>query len=314
MTVEHGAACVLGHAIELEAVTVRLDGVTILENVSASVPMGKLCALVGPNGAGKTTLLMTMLGLIPHSGRVRFCACGPHGAGAPRVGYVPQRLDFDRAAPISVLDFLCLPAQRRPLFLGRRRQVVRRARRALAGVAMEHLADRALGRLSGGELQRVLLAQVLLDEPHVILLDEPVAGVDAAGEQLLLDLVGEIAAGGERTVLMVSHDLSVVAERAEHVIALKRTVICQGPPSQALNSENLLKLFGVRIHHLGACEHPGGPETAEGAHHRLDHPYRPADKVDKLVTILWQMPVQQIGIDIALLSLPLFRRFIDHMD
>jgi len=258
MVVSRGAACTLGHAIEIEGVSVRLDGVAILEDVSASVPMGRLCALVGPNGAGKTTLLMTMLGLVSHSGQVRFCGCGPHGSGVPRIGYVPQRLDFDRSAPISVLDFLCLAAQRRPLFLGRRRRWVKSARAALAQVGTGHLAERALGRLSGGELQRVLLAQVLLDEPHVILLDEPVSGVDAAGEQLFLDLVREITASGEHTVLMVSHDISVVAERAEHVIALNRTVLGQGPPAEVLTTEGLLRLFGVRLHFAGANGHAAG--------------------------------------------------------
>jgi zinc transport system ATP-binding protein len=270
-----GERCVLGHAIEIEAVSVRLDGVSILENVSVSVPMGKLSVLIGPNGAGKTTLLMAMLGLVPYSGRIRFCACGPHGSGVPRVGYVPQRLDFDRAAPISVLDFLCLSRRCRPLFLGCSRRTADSARAALERVGMARLAGRFLGRLSGGELQRVLLAQVLQDDPHVILLDEPVSGVDAAGEQLFLEIVRQITGSGERTVLMVSHDISVVAERAEHVIALNRTVTSQGAPAEVMTTENLLRLFGVRLHFVGARDHlercpPGAPPAppAPDAGHR----------------------------------------------
>ena len=278
MVVSHGAACTLGHAIEIEGVSVRLGGVPILDDVHASVPMGKLCALVGPNGAGKTTLLLTMLGLVPHTGQVRFCGCGPHGSGVPRIGYVPQRLDFDRATPISTLDFLCLAMQDRPLFLGRRRAARRKAGAALARVAVEHLAARSLGQLSGGELQRVLLAQVLVEEPHVILLDEPVSGVDAAGEQLFLDLVREITASGEHTVLMVSHDLSVVAERAEHVIGLKGTVVCQGPPHQALTTANLLKLFGVSVHHMGPCDHPPEERTSQPAAPGCGHNHPPGEQ------------------------------------
>jgi len=255
VTVKRGDACVLGHAIEIDGVSVRLNGVSIVENVSASVPMGKLSALIGPNGAGKTTLMLAMLDLVPHSGWIRFCGCGEHGSGIPRVGYVPQRLDFDRATPISVLDFLCLAIQRGPLFLGRRRRPVQRSRAALARVGMERLEERLLGQLSGGELQRVLLAQVLLDDPHVILLDEPVSGVDAAGEQLFLDLVREITASGEHTVLMVSHDISVVAERAEHVIALNRVKLFEGPPAEVMTTENLLMLFGVGLHLIGTHEH-----------------------------------------------------------
>jgi zinc transport system ATP-binding protein len=266
-------SCAIGHAIEIDAVSVRLGGVTVLENISASVPMGQLTALIGPNGAGKTTLLMALLGLVPYSGRVRFCACGEHGSGAPRVGYVPQHLDFDRATPISVLDFMCLAGQRRPLWLGHRRAGVLAAGEALERVGANRLAARMLGQLSGGELQRVLLAQALLDEPQVILLDEPVAGVDVAGGNLFLRLVQEMTRDGRCTVLMVSHDISVVAERAANVIAVNRTLRFAGEAREVLTAENLLGLFGVHLHFLGTSEHMSGRCSSCANRHGRDHGY-----------------------------------------
>src|SRR5207248_138914 len=154
-------------AIALDAVSVVRDGVRILEDVTAAIPRGSVTALIGPNGAGKSTLLTAMLGLLPCQGTVRFTAVDGR---PPRVGYVPQRLDFDRAAPITVLDFLAMGRQRRPLWFGVRRDVRERALETLRLVDAENLIASRLGRLSGGELQRVQLALALQDDPDVLLM------------------------------------------------------------------------------------------------------------------------------------------------
>jgi zinc transport system ATP-binding protein len=130
-----------------------------------------------------------------------------------------------------------------------------------------------LGQLSGGELQRVLLAQALLDEPQVILLDEPVAGVDVAGGNLFLRLVQEMTRDGRCTVLMVSHDISVVAERAANVIAVNRTLRFAGEAREVLTAENLLGLFGVHLHFLGTSEHMSGRCSSCANRHGRDHGY-----------------------------------------
>ncbi len=239
-------------AVRLHGVTVRREGRAVLEGVTAEFLRGTVTAVIGPNGAGKTTLLNALLGLVPCEGRIEL-----RGADGrrPALGYVPQRLDFDRAAPITVRDFLALRAQRLPLWFGVRRQVRRAAMEALETVRAADLAGRPLGKLSGGELQRVLLAHALLRRPEILFLDEPVSGVDIAGEQLFCDLLEAVQrrdGGRPLTVVMVSHDMEVVFKHAGDVLCLKRTVQFQGPPQRTFTRENLVRAYG---NHLGMCKH-----------------------------------------------------------
>jgi zinc transport system ATP-binding protein len=186
-------------AISLRDVTVRLGGQPILTGVSADFPAGELTALIGPNGAGKTTLLKVLLNQVPYAGEVRF---GPINGRSPRIGYVPQSLDFDRGAPIRVVDLLASAVQRRALWLGIGRSSRRAAEAALARIGAANLLDRPLGRLSGGELQRVLLALALLDRPDILLLDEPVAGVDLAGVGMFCDILAQLQADLKCTMVL----------------------------------------------------------------------------------------------------------------
>jgi len=230
-------------AIEFDNVSVTLGGVRILESVSAAVPRGSATAIIGPNGAGKTSLLLAMLGQIPYRGRIAFGA----GAGRPRLGYVPQRLDFDRGMPVTVLDAMSL-WQRRPLLLGHCRRARRQAGQLLARVGAAGLANRRLGALSGGELQRVMLALAVGQQPDILILDEPSAGMDIAGGSLLCELLENLRSERGFTQIMVTHDLSVVTAHATHVICLNRRVTGQGPTQQTLSSQVLGETFGV---HLG---------------------------------------------------------------
>lgn len=230
-----------GPALRLRNVSVTLDGRQILTNVTFDPAVGKLNAIIGPNGAGKTTLLRAILGLVPYTGTIE------RGRTADgrlmRLGYVPQRLDFDRAMPLTVLDFLCSGLQRRPLWLGGKAQAKRSAEGALGRVGGSGWEDRQLGRLSGGELQRVLLAMALASEPDILLLDEPVAGVDVAGEDLFCDLLGSLQSGGHYTMLLVNHDLSIVTRHADYIICLNQTVHCHGNTVETLTAENLRTLY-----------------------------------------------------------------------
>jgi zinc transport system ATP-binding protein len=240
-------------------VGVRLGGLQILENVDADVHCGEVTALIGPNGAGKTTLLQAILGRVPYTGTIRFCHAGEHGSGAPRIGYVPQALDMDRDGPLSVLDFLCLTDQRLPVALGHTRRARLRAEESLARVGAPQLLARPLGRLSGGETQRVLLALALRDRPHILLLDEPISGVDAAGEELFCDFLDHIHRESGFSLLLVSHDLSVVSRHADRVICLNRTIVCQGGKTEMLTPENLSAMYGAGAHvfHHGRAEGHG---------------------------------------------------------
>ncbi len=248
-----------------DSVSVTRGDSRILENVNASVFRGGTTAVIGPNGAGKTTLLLAILGLARHTGAIRFA-----GGRRPRIGYVPQRLVFDRGAPVTAMDFLAAAIQRWPLWLGMRREARRRASEALERVGAGHLARSPMGRLSGGEHQRVMLALALSGRPELLLLDEPVAGVDIAGEQIFCDLLDELKKECDLTLVLVSHDLSMVTSHADHVICLNKTVRCQGPAPEVLTPENLASLYGI---HMGLYRHGGGSarrEESEGHSHDRD--------------------------------------------
>lgn len=262
-----------GFALRLRDVSVELGGVQILSNVSFEPAVGKLNAIIGPNGAGKSTLLRAVLGIVPYTGTIEY---GRDERGRPlRIGYVPQRLDFDRAMPMSVMDFLCCGMQRRPLWLGHARRAQRVAAEKLERVGGRGWGERCLGKLSGGELQRVLLAMALTLDPDILLLDEPVSGVDVAGEQLFCDLLGSLQKEGRYTMLLVSHDLSIVTEHAEYILCLNISVQCQGATVETLTAENLRALYKYDV---GLYGHSGTHEGHSHAHgtscsaHREEHP------------------------------------------
>jgi len=232
------------HTLEIRNLTVRAGGTEILSGIDADIRCGEVTALVGPNGAGKTTLLSAILGLVPYTGTIRFCRAKEHGHGTPRIGYVPQRLDFDRSAPMTVLDFLSLSAQRVPVLLGHSKASRESAVACLARGGVAHLLARPLGKLSGGELQRVLLALAIRDHPDILLLDEPVSGVDLAGEEMFCEFLAQIHQEARFSLLWVSHDLSVVTAHADRVICLNRSIVCQGATTETLTPENLSALYG----------------------------------------------------------------------
>jgi zinc transport system ATP-binding protein len=242
----------MGPSVKLDSISVRIDGRTILENISLDIPGGSVVALIGPNGAGKTTLLKILLGQIRYSGKASFIDAEGK-AIAPRFGYVPQTLDFDRGLPMKVVDFLVMPNQSRPLWWGRQRKYAAAAIRNLELVEAGHLADRPIGKLSGGELQRVLLASALSGNPDLLLLDEPVSGIDIAGERLFCDLLESIQLQRNFTMVIVSHDLSVVSNHADRVICLNKSLICHGSAAEILTPSNLQAVFG---HHTEIVRNP----------------------------------------------------------
>jgi len=236
------------HTLSIRNLTVRKGGAEILSGVDADIRCGEVTALIGPNGAGKTTLLQAILGQVPYTGEIRFCRALEHGEGEPRIGYVPQHLPLDRDAPVTVLDFFALSAQRRPVFLGPSRKTREAARESLGRAGVAHLLGRPLGRLSGGELQRVLFALALRDDPDILLLDEPVSGVDVEGEERFCDFLSQVQRNSRFSLLLVSHDLSVVTRHADQVICLNRRIVCQGATTEVLTPENLAAMYGSDAH------------------------------------------------------------------
>jgi zinc transport system ATP-binding protein len=214
--------------VELQDVSLRHGSVLVLDRVTLQVEPGSIHALVGPNGAGKTSVLKAILGQNEFEGTIR---C--HWRQGGRIGYVPQTLDIDRDLPVQVVQFLLLRRQKRPVSLGQSRVPRTEVLEALEKVGMADRGERRLGALSGGELQRVLLAGALLPKPELLLLDEATAGVDDEGlrrtEEVLLALKRDAV-----TTLLVSHDFAHTARIADQATALQGSVKATGRPADVL--------------------------------------------------------------------------------
>jgi len=226
-----------GPSIEFEHVNLTLGATSILEDVTFKVQPATIHCIVGANGGGKTSLVRSLLGQMPHSGRISI-----HWRDSQVIGYVPQSLDFDKSLPITVLDFMAMTTQRRPVFLG-----VARARRAAIERTLERLGlagkiRAKLGSLSGGERQRVLLAQALIPEPALLVLDEPTTGLDVAGRGILERTIIEfVKAGG--TAVWINHDIAQVNEIADALTYIDRKVLLDGVPGDVLATGAAAHLF-----------------------------------------------------------------------
>jgi zinc transport system ATP-binding protein len=214
--------------VQAKSISLTIGNRHILQAVDISLGSGEIVTVIGPNGAGKTTLVRVILGLTkPSAGTIK------HKAGI-RIGYMPQRLHVDPNLPITVERFLQLA--------NRSKQAIKSA---LDEVGTSHLVNSPLQQISGGELQRVLLARALLRDPQLLVLDEPVQGVDIAGQTELYQLISTIRDRHQCGVLMVSHDLHLVMAQTDTVVCLNHHVCCQGHPEQVSNDPAYLELFGV---------------------------------------------------------------------
>jgi len=233
--VEHhqGSACGLC-CTTIENFGVQRGKQTLLENVNLHIHCGELTAIIGPNGAGKTTLLKAILGEIPHTGSLKYLNARGDSSDQPVIGYVPQRLDFDCTNPVTVLDLFAASLSPVPVWLRIGDRLRQRAIIALERVRAAHLVHRRLGNLSGGEMQRVLLALALEPIPDLLLLDEPGAGMDEPGLLLFYQLVSGLREKYDLSIILVSHDLDLVSRYANRIIYLNRTVIKTGSPEEVL--------------------------------------------------------------------------------
>ncbi len=215
----------------VEGITVGFRGRTVLDRVDLAVRAGEIVTLIGPNGSGKTTLIRVLLGLLEaDAGRVE------RRTGI-RIGYVPQHLQIDKSLPITVRRFLTLSGARRDSAL----------QAALAEVGAAHLIDSPVQDLSGGEIKRCALARALVREPDLLVLDEPTANVDVAGQTELYELIRSIRDRRNCGVLIISHDLHLVMAATDRVICLNAHICCQGKPEEVSRSPEYLALFGPRL-------------------------------------------------------------------
>lgn len=227
-----------GPKIQLKQVGLSYDDNVILDQINVSFDAGKCHVIMGPNGGGKTSLLRSILGFTPFKGHIDIQ--WPERVG--KIGYVPQKAMFESSLPLTVMDFILLNQTRSPLFWKRNRKHTEHALEQLDRVGMAGRADRRMGQLSGGEQQRVLFAQALLDDPQLLVLDEPTTGMDEQGVRYLESLIHEYVADG-KTVLAVHHDVSAVRRLEAQVHVVNRYLIDSGSYQEVLQPEKIERLF-----------------------------------------------------------------------
>ncbi|MDD9877750.1 MAG: metal ABC transporter ATP-binding protein [Magnetovibrio sp.] len=260
-----GVAIGAAPLVETTGLGVRRGGHWLIHDIDLTVARGEIVTVIGPNGGGKTTLVKALLGIItPDAGRV-------HHASGLRAGYVPQRIEINRVLPLNVERLMTVT------FKAPRADV----EAALAETGVAELIDQPVQTLSGGEFQRVMLARALLRRPDLLVLDEPVQGVDYAGEAALYDLISDIRSRRDVGVLMVSHDLHVVMRATDRVICLNAHVCCTGAPQTVTRDAEYQRLFGPKAatayavyehHHDHHHDVHGNVVGADGGHHHHHHP------------------------------------------
>ena len=216
--------------LQVKNLNVRLDNQHIIEDLSFEVKEGDVVTVLGPNGAGKTVLLRTLLGVLPYEGTIEWKA-------GIKLGYVPQRLPFIKDIPLSVEDFFTL-----------KKSTEEETKDILDSVGFrEDVVKKKIGDLSSGQFQRILIAWALIRKPQVLLFDEPTTGIDISGEETVYSLLARLKQERSLTILLVTHDLSVVYKYSTDVICLNKHVVCHGPPRKALTLESLQQLFGEEV-------------------------------------------------------------------
>jgi len=226
-----------GPSIEFDRVNLTLGNTQILADVTFTVRAATIHCIVGANGGGKTSLIRSLVGQMPHSGHISI-----QWQGGRVIGYVPQSLDFDKSLPITVSDFMAMTCQRRPVFLG-----VARSRRTQIEAVLDRMGlngkfKSKLGSLSGGERQRVLFAQAMIPEPALLVLDEPMTGLDLSGKEILERAIKDFAKAGG-TVIWINHDIVQVNEIADALTYIDRKVLLNGAPRAVLAGGAAAHLF-----------------------------------------------------------------------
>ncbi len=229
--------------IKVDNIGVKKGGEVLLSAVSFHLHCGELTALIGVNGAGKTTLVKSILGEIHHEGTVSYESHDGEKISNITIGYVPQHLDFDRSAPISVEDFLFVGRTNSPVCFLKNKKIKKDIDNALEMVGCKDLKHRKLGSLSGGELQRVMLANALYPLPELLLLDEPVSGVDAAGSEKFYEVIKDLKQNYHMAIAMVSHDLGIVRDFADNVVLINKSVLKSGNAKDVFNSPEFKNSF-----------------------------------------------------------------------
>lgn len=234
------------HCIKVHHMGVTLGEQVILEDVNMHIHCGTITAIIGKNGAGKTTLIRALLDDIPHEGQIDFRDTENGEIKKLKIGYVPQKLNIEKGTPISVYDLIAGYQSISPVFWSKKRKLYEEIKEVLRVFDAEELIDKQVCNLSGGQLQRVLLSMALIDEPKLLLLDEPVSGIDQNGMERFYRTIDYLKKNFDLAIVLISHDLDYVRKYADKVLLLDKTVIREGTPKEVFSSDEFRSVFGVR--------------------------------------------------------------------
>lgn len=233
------------HCIKVNHLGVQMNGQVILDDINLHIHCGTLNAVIGKNGAGKSTLVRAILDDIAHTGSIEFKDTKDGHMQRLKIGYVPQSVNIEKNTPVSVYDLLSSYESKYPVFLPKRKKQVQKIKAALRVFEAEDLIDKQVCNLSGGQLQRVLLSLAIMDEPNLLLLDEPVSGIDQNGMELFFHTMTYLKEHYDLAIILISHDLEYVRKYADHVILLDTQVMAQGSAKEVYNSDAFQKTFGL---------------------------------------------------------------------
>jgi len=239
----HRGPCGL-HCIKVNNLGVELDGQVILEDINLHIHCGKLNVIIGKNGAGKSTLVKAILNEVPYTGNIEFKAETDGPLQKLKIGYVPQKVNIDRDSPVSVYDMIASYHSKYPVFLHKKKSEYRRIQEHLKVFEAQDLIDRQVGKLSGGELQRVLLTMAVMDFPNLLVMDEPVSGIDRNGMELFYQNIESLKKKYDMAIILISHDLEYVQRYADEVILLDSKILARGSVKEVYASAAFKEVFG----------------------------------------------------------------------
>jgi len=236
-------ACGL-HCIKMKDISVMDGSQVIIENINLHIHCGKITVIIGKNGAGKSTLIKAILGEIKHEGEIEFKDLKNETIQNLQIGYVPQHINMERNTPMSVYDLFASYISNQPIFFRKNAKTYQLVKDRLSVFEAQELIDKRACDLSGGELQRVLLSIAVTPVPNLLLLDEPVSGIDHNGMQLFYKNIGKLKENFDLAMIIVSHDFDFVREYADHVVLMDKCIVKEGTPAEVLGSEEFHKVFG----------------------------------------------------------------------
>ena len=236
-------ACGL-HCTKINNISVKFGKEQVLKNVNIHIHCGELTVIIGKNGAGKSTLLKAILGEIPHTGEITFLDMKENSKKKIKIGYVPQSINVERHMPTTVYDMFASYISDVPVCFKKDKKIYDEIKEHLKLFGAEKLIDKGIGNLSGGELQRVLLAIATKPLPNLLILDEPVSGIDVNGIKDFYEIINRLKTKYDMSIILVSHDLELVRKYADKVILLDKEILKEGTPENVFNSFEFKKRFG----------------------------------------------------------------------